>query len=249
MAKDQLVVANLFAAVAQTPAVQSLAQRLESGGALACLSANRGAQPFVAVVLRHLFPQRPIVAVADGLKTQESFFQDVETWLQVETAVGKISIPPPANCKPLFYPAWEVLPHEAKMPHVDVVSERLETLVALSATPHAEAPLIVTSVAALLQRTFAAETLRARTRRLQRGDRIVPLDLVEWLEEQGYEPEAQVTRKGELALRGGILDLFPLTSPWPVRDSRRRPPRSVSTSPVRRRAESSRPQWPPWKFV
>src|SRR5207302_8966485 len=56
-----------------------------------------------------------------------------------------------------------------------------------------------------------------RTRTLQRGQIIEPLDLVEWLEEQGYEPEAQVTQKGELALRGGILDLYPLTSPWPVR--------------------------------
>jgi len=52
---------------------------------------------------------------------------------------------------------------------------------------------------------------------LKRGDRVEPLDLVEWLEEQGYEPEAQVTQKGEIALRGGILDVYPLTSPWPVR--------------------------------
>ncbi len=59
--------------------------------------------------------------------------------------------------------------------------------------------------------------MAARTRVLNRGHRIEPLDLVEWLEEQGYEPEAQVTQKGEMALRGGILDIFPLTSPWPVR--------------------------------
>ena len=43
------------------------------------------------------------------------------------------------------------------------------------------------------------------------------MDLVEWLDDQGYEPEAQVTQKGEIALRGGILDVFPLTSPWPIR--------------------------------
>ncbi len=59
--------------------------------------------------------------------------------------------------------------------------------------------------------------LGARTRTLKRGDRIEPLDLVEWLEEQGYEPEAQVTQKGEMAMRGGILDVYPMTSPWPVR--------------------------------
>ena len=120
----------------------------------------------------------------------------------------------------LFYPAWEVLPHEARLPHADVISERLETLVTLTRhatdnTPHA--PLIVTSVTALLQRTFPAGAVRERTRTLTRGDRVDPLDLVEWLEAQGYEPEAQVTQKGEIALRGGILDVYPLTSPWPVR--------------------------------
>ncbi len=113
-----------------------------------------------------------------------------------------------------------MLPHEARLPHADVISERLETLVAL--THHASrithhAPLIVTSVAALLQRTFPAGAIREHTRTLRRGDRLDPLDLVEWLEEQGYEPEAQVTQKGEIALRGGILDVYPLTSPWPVR--------------------------------
>jgi transcription-repair coupling factor (superfamily II helicase) len=68
-----------------------------------------------------------------------------------------------------------------------------------------------------MQRTFAPDVVRARTRMLSRGDRIEPLDLIEWLEAQGYEPEAQVTQKGEIASRGGILDVYPLTSPWPVR--------------------------------
>jgi transcription-repair coupling factor (superfamily II helicase) len=68
-----------------------------------------------------------------------------------------------------------------------------------------------------LQRTFPRNTFEARLRTVRRGEQVDPLDLVEWLEDQGYEPEAQVSHKGEIALRGGILDLFPLTSPWPVR--------------------------------
>jgi transcription-repair coupling factor (superfamily II helicase) len=125
-----------------------------------------------------------------------------------------------------FYPAWEVLPHEGKLPHADTISDRLQTLVALSKYIFSEggAPrrpnfhgLVVTNVTALLQKTFPPEMLRNRTRVLQRGDKIAPLDLIEWLEEQSYEPEAQVTQKGEIALRGGILDVWPLTSPWPAR--------------------------------
>ena len=210
--------------------MQDLVRRLEDGGALSCEGVSPAARPFFAVLLRQLFLKRPIVVVTEGLKTQESFQQDNETWLTAECGVrsakcgirrnsGQSTISHSA-LRPLFYPAWEILPHEAKLPHADVISERLETLVSLAAhskDKKTKSPMVVTSVTALLQRNFTAETIKARTRTLNRGDRIDPLDLVEWLEEQGYEPEAQVTQKGEIALRGGILDVYPLTSPWPVR--------------------------------
>jgi transcription-repair coupling factor (superfamily II helicase) len=203
--------------------VQSLARRLEQGGVLSCANVSVAAQPFLAALLRHLFPQRTIVVVTEGLKSQESMQQDLATWLQVEScrlqAAPACNLQPP-TFSPLFYPSWEVLPNDVRLPHADVISERLETLVAL--TQHATrntlpTPIVVTSVVALLQRTFPAGVIRERTRMLARGDRVDPLDLIEWLEEQGYEPEAQVTQKGEIALRGGILDIYPLTSPWPVR--------------------------------
>src|SRR5688572_19030986 len=54
-------------------------------------------------------------------------------------------------------------------------------------------------------------------RTLKRGDSLDPLQIMDWLETHGYEPEAQVNHKGECSLRGGILDVFPLNSPWPVR--------------------------------
>src|ERR1019366_69637 len=125
-------------------------------------------------------------------------------------------------------PAWETLPHEDKLPHADVISDRLQTLVVL--THHAsrithhpseisnlKSQMIIASVTALLQKTFAPGDIQSRTRPLARGDKIAPLDLIEFLEAQGYEPEAQVSQKGELARRGGIVDIFPPTSPWPVR--------------------------------
>ena len=77
--------------------------------------------------------------------------------------------------------------------------------------------MVVASVTALLERTLPPSELDGRTRRLQKGDHADPLDLIEWLEGQGYEPEAQVTQKGDIALRGGIVDLWPLTSRFPVR--------------------------------
>jgi transcription-repair coupling factor (superfamily II helicase) len=196
---------NLFADILKVPAAQSLARRVEQGGALSFFGVAASAQPFFAALLQQFFPQRPVVLVAENLKQQESFQQDLETWL---------------GASPLFYPAWENLPHEGKLPHADVISDRLQTLVLLADNSKLEpqnSKLLVTSVTALLQKTFAPDDLKKRARQFRRGDKIAPLDLIEWLEEQGYEPEAQVTQKGELALRGGIVDIFPPTSPWPVR--------------------------------
>ncbi|MBA4149541.1 MAG: transcription-repair coupling factor [Verrucomicrobia bacterium] len=213
---------KLFPAVASTPAVQSLVQRLESGGALSCSQVSVSAQPFFATLLRYLFPQRPIVLVTSGLKVQETFHQDVQTWLEQYSVSSVQSVgnseDRTLNTENWFYPAWEIFPHEPKLPHVDVISERLQTLVSLKRGSQSDvAPIVVTSVSALLQKTFRAGEIEQRTRSLQRGDQTEPLDLIEWLEEQGYEPEAQVTQKGEISLRGGILDLWPLTSAWPVR--------------------------------
>jgi transcription-repair coupling factor (superfamily II helicase) len=218
---------NLFADMLQAPAVQALARRLEQGEALSFSGVAAPAQPFFAALLQTLFPRRPIVIVAENLKTQESFQQDLETWLQVAGCKLKVDSRTsptcnlqPATCNPLFYPSWEILPHEGKLPHADVISDRLQTLVALSDNSQLKtqnSKLIVASVTALLQKTFAPDDLQNRTRRLQRGNKIAPLDLIEFLESQGYEPEAQVSQKGEIALRGGIVDIFPPTSPWPVR--------------------------------
>ncbi len=179
---------------------------------LSCNEICQAAQPFLAILLQRIFPNRPVVVVAPDLRTQESFQQDLETWLAAESQ-GPSSNSKADSLRPstishqlLFYPAWDILPHEGKLPHADVISDRLQTLIALTnhAPPIAHhgtrnttgTPLVVSSITALLQKTFPPEDLKRRTRALNRGDRVVPLDLVEWLEEQGYEPEAQVTQKG-----------------------------------------------------
>jgi transcription-repair coupling factor (superfamily II helicase) len=195
---------DIFSVVASAPAAQSLRRRVEVGG-LSSEPVSPGAQPFVAALLARLFPDRPIVVVTAGLKIQEVFQQDLETWAGGGT-------------KPFFYPDWEILPHEARLPHADVVSERLATLVALTGQPAGVIPsVIVANVTALLQKTIPSAELKKRMRHLRQGESLNPLDLIEWLEEQSYEAEAQVTEKGHVAMRGGIVDVWPLVSPWPVR--------------------------------
>jgi transcription-repair coupling factor (superfamily II helicase) len=191
--------------VAGTPAVRDFLKRVADGGDSSLDGVHPAAHAFLASLLREQFPERALVLVAGGVKAQETLQQDVETWQLLFQKDGE---------PPLFHPSWEVLPHDSKLPHSDVISERLQTLLALAVKPNG---LVVTNVQALQQKTFTKTDLRDRSRVLKRGDRIDPLDLVEWLEDQGYEPEAQVTSKGEISMRGGILDIYPPPSPWPVR--------------------------------
>ncbi len=238
----------LFAQLRRTPAAQTLLRRVEAGGALMCGGVAGASHAFVAAWLHQEFPDRPIVLVAEHLKAQETLHQDLGTWLgmsgqrsAVSGQQGAVADPMPHAPFPiphslLFFPAWETLPHEDKLPHADVISERLETLVALMANAewrmanqrtgarrsqssivNRQSPILTTSITALLQRTFAPASLASRTRTLRRDERVDPLDLIEWLEDMGYDSEAQVSAKGDIALRGGIVDVFPLTSPWPVR--------------------------------
>jgi transcription-repair coupling factor (superfamily II helicase) len=175
------------------------------------------AWPFLTALWRGRQLRQPILVILADRKQQEVFHQDLETWLRLNLTPGAAA-EADALAKALFFPAWEVLPHQSQLPHADVISERLECLVALSVpSSHGIAPVVVTNAVALTQKTFGPEELQRRLRPLTRGDTLDPLDLVEWLETQGYEPEVQVTQKGELALRGGIVDVFPLNSPWPVR--------------------------------
>jgi transcription-repair coupling factor (superfamily II helicase) len=165
-------------------------------------------RPFLAAWLATQQPGRTLLLITDTLRAQETAHADLTTWMALLGMEGK----------PLFFPAWEILPHESKLPHADIISERLETLVALGTpAPGGRSRIVVASVVALTQRTFPPVELLQRTRRLGTRDTVNPLDFIEWLEEQGYEPEAQVTAKGELSWRGGIVDVWPLNCPWPVR--------------------------------
>ncbi|MGV3771547.1 MAG: transcription-repair coupling factor [Verrucomicrobiales bacterium] len=196
--------------------MEELKLRVEQGGALNWEEPEGHVEPFLAAALHQLFPKRTVILVGDSVKKQEGFQQDLETWMESFSADRKHL--PTGKTKPLFYPSWEVLPHESKLPHADVVSERLETLVEVRR--HNETGIgsvVTTNVMALMQKTFQATDLAKGTKVIRKGEQVIPLDLVEWLEDQGYEPEAQVTQKGEIALRGGILDIFPLPSAWPVR--------------------------------
>ena len=77
--------------------------------------------------------------------------------------------------------------------------------------------LVVTSVEALAEMAPATETIQNRTISIASGAVFPPEDLANRLVELGFEHVEFVERPGEIALRGGILDIYPFTGSWPVR--------------------------------
>ena len=117
----------------------------------------------------------------------------------------------------LLFPAWETLPHERLSPSPDTVGRRLSALRRI-ATWSGDHPLVVVaSVRAALQ-PIAANLGDAVPLRLRRGARGLELEeAVAQIVERAYSRVDMVSRRGEFAVRGGILDVFPPTAEHPVR--------------------------------
>lgn len=77
--------------------------------------------------------------------------------------------------------------------------------------------IIVTSIDALVERVPPASAVKTETFPLAVGDEISPGDLVEMLKSQGFTRVEFVGEPGELALRGGILDVYPFAGDYPFR--------------------------------
>ena len=114
----------------------------------------------------------------------------------------------------LHFPDWETLPYDTFSPHQDIVSERLETLHQL---PSFKQGILLVPIATLMQRIAPREFLDANTLMLQIGDQF---DIENWrlrLEKAGYRNVSQVMEHGEFAVRGAIIDLYPMGSKLPYR--------------------------------
>lgn len=115
-------------------------------------------------------------------------------------------------------PAWETLPHERLSPSAETVGQRIETFRRMRAqTSDAQPLVVVASVRAALQ-PVAANLADTEQLRLSVGSRGHDLGVIaRELIDLAYVRADMVTRRGEFAVRGGILDVFPPTADHPVR--------------------------------
>ncbi|MEZ5315517.1 MAG: transcription-repair coupling factor [Chlamydiales bacterium] len=116
---------------------------------------------------------------------------------------------------PLEFPAWESLPSEEAPPSPDIVGERYRILRLIQESKSPQ--IILTNFHAILQKLIPPYRLDRLHLILKKGNK-VPFDLLpEHLVEMGYHQSSIAADKGEFAVRGGIVDLFPVNSPDPFR--------------------------------
>ena len=135
---------------------------------------------------------------------------DSETALRLQTAWQFFR--PQDNA--LFLPDWETLPYERFSPHQDLVSERLSVLWQLK---NGAADVLFAPVSTAMQRLAPPSFLMGRTFWLKTGQTLDLDRLRENLVEAGYAAVSNVVAAGEFAVRGGIVDLFPMGADLPYR--------------------------------
>ena len=176
----------------------------------ATLAVTTPAQAFVLAGLLRLGTRRPVLVVTPTGAAAAQLAHDLDVFAEPETGgVSPVAV----------FPAWETLPFERVSPEVHTMGRRLRLLWELGGPDAGDGTgpgIVVAPVKAVLQRLGPWRTA-ARPVVVGRGDRVVVDELVADLVARGYRRESIVEHRGELAVRGGIVDVFPSTADEPVR--------------------------------
>jgi transcription-repair coupling factor (superfamily II helicase) len=201
-------VARLLAADPVAAAWESAGARRDVGGGQ--LVAPEGAVPPMAALLAGVerVPERgPLLVITATVRGAE------------DTAAALASLLDPSAVA--LFPAWETLPHERMSPSADIVGQRLSVLRRLAHPDPgriaADALAVVVAPLRAVLQPIVTGLGEVRPVTIRQGQETSVHRLAADLVAVGYERTDLVSRRGQFAQRGGIVDVFPPTSPHPVR--------------------------------
>ncbi|MFI4919077.1 MAG: transcription-repair coupling factor [Legionellales bacterium] len=114
----------------------------------------------------------------------------------------------------LFFPDWETLPYDQFSPHQDIISERLYTL---SRMQQASNAVVITSASTLMHQLAPPEFLHQYALMLKESQKLDLNIFRTHLQQAGYHCVNKVLEHGEFAVRGSIIDVYPMGSGLPFR--------------------------------
>ena len=182
--------------VGADPALASLA-----GRRAATLAVPEPARAIVVAGLAEAGGRHPVVVALPTATDAERLAHDLRAYLgddQVDT-----------------FPAWETLPFERMSPSVETMGRRLRAMWRLRG-PERMPKVLVAPVKALVQR-LGPHVEEAEPLVVRAGETLDAEQLVGRLVDAGYRREYQVEHRGEVAVRGNIVDVYPSTADAPVR--------------------------------
>ncbi len=109
---------------------------------------------------------------------------------------------------------WETLPWDSFSPHQDIISQRLRVLAAL---PEMRRGVVIAAATVLQQRLPPTDYVASRSLSLRRGQTLPREQFTASLTASGYLRVPQVSEHGEFAVRGSLIDMFPMGADAPVR--------------------------------
>ena len=191
---------ELTAAVAAEPHLVEFASALRGGAATAQLTAPPAFHPFVAAALSG--DESVVVAVTATEREADD----------LAAAVGALIGPE----RVASFPAWETLPHERLSPRSDTVGRRLAVLRRVVHGGDERPKVVVAPIRSILQPQVKG-LADLEPVELRAGQDVELDDIVARLAAAAYTRVDLVERRGEFAVRGGIVDVFPPTEDHPLR--------------------------------
>jgi transcription-repair coupling factor (superfamily II helicase) len=122
------------------------------------------------------------------------------------------------NVEILRFPSWDCLPYDRIGPSAGVAAERMATLSRLADGLDEKTPrLLITAVPALIQRVPPRASVKRGSYSAHAGNAVEIAQLEHYFAVNGYARASTVSERGEFAIRGGVIDVFPPTAEEPVR--------------------------------
>ncbi len=187
---------GLLPHLAEHPALLSLL-----GRRTASLAAPEAARAMAVAGLSAASGRRPLLVAVPTRREAETLSADLTAFLG------------PGEVEEL--PAWETLPFERVSPSVETMGRRCRVLYRMAEDRQHRPAVVVVSARALAQ--FVDPEAATAPITVHRADTLDQFELVRRLSEFGYRREHQVEHRGEMAVRGSIVDVFGSTAAGPVR--------------------------------
>ncbi len=191
--------ASLFA-IGGKAVVEPALERVR-GSRDARLAIPESARAITLAGLARMGDRRPIVVIVPTSTEAQRLSNDLSAFLGTDDVA--------------LFPAWETLPFERVSPSVETMGQRMETVWRLRDPERAPA-VVVAPVRALIQR-LSPHVDRVGPIVIGTGDLVDSTELLQQLVALGYRREPQVEHRGEVAIRGSIVDVFPSTAEVPIR--------------------------------